>query len=115
MEDENTTPPLPEETDIFDTLQEQEGPRKDRFLAMLYEINSPLGHDLATLQSYPVCVHALCSAMRILPLRADYTFRMLAFFMRYRMTHVCEIFPIRSSLAYQKFLMCNSAIFTYYP
>jgi hypothetical protein len=87
LDDRSSTLPLVGEGDIFYPFLLE--PNKARFLELLNDISTELAQDLQSLQKYPVCITALRSALRILPIRSNYNFRMLAFFMRYRMTYVC--------------------------
>lgn len=87
LDDWNSTRPFVGEGDIlYPFLLE---PDKAGFLEVLNDISMELAEDLQSLLKYPVCVDALCAALQVLPIRSNYNFKMLSFFMRYRMTYVC--------------------------
>jgi hypothetical protein len=87
LDDMSSTLPLVGEGDVFYSFISE--PNKARFLELLNDLSTELAQDLQSLQKYPVCITALHSALGILPIRSNYNFRMLSFFMQYRMTYVC--------------------------
>jgi hypothetical protein len=87
LDDISGTFPLVEEGDAFYSFISE--PNKARFLEVLNDLGTEIAQDLQSLQKYPVCITALRSALHILPIRSNYNFRMLSFFMWYQMAYVC--------------------------